>query len=290
MTQTIALVTCIDQPALTADDELLGAALLEAGLAWQAVPWNAPGIDWSAFDGILVRSTWDYHQHLEAFVAWTAAIEASGVPLWNAPATLRWNVHKGYLRDLKAAGVDTVQTVWIPRGQSAIDLESIMREQGWHDIVIKPTVSAGGRGVMRCGIDQAVAFASEAVGSAAACDLMIQPFLPAIEQGEISVVMFDGQFSHAVRKLPKAGEYRVQSKFGGSALQIVPSQQLIDQARAALAITDDPLYARVDGLEIDGRFVVMEIEMIEPDLFLLAAEGAAQRLASGVVRRLGEVG
>ena len=260
----IAIATCIEQPALTLDDELLGQALTSVGIVWSAVPWNDEEVDWARFDGILIRSTWDYHQHFDAFLGWTTHVEASGIPLWNEPGILRWNLNKNYLRDLEAAGIPTIPTWWIERGDETVELLHIMEEKRWTDVIVKPAVSAGGRGLMRYGRENVALAGSELALAAIWSDLLIQPFLPEIEQGELSFVLFDGAISHVVRKTPQRGDYRVQAKFGGSVELVTPTASIMQQATRAASVKGEQLYARVDGLEISGRLIVMEVELVEP--------------------------
>ena len=282
----IAIATCIGQPALTLDDELLGQALTNLEISWSAVPWNDDGVDWTRFDGVLIRSTWDYHQHFVGFLDWITRMEASHVPLWNEPGILRWSLNKIYLRDLEAAGIPIVPTCWVERGAKSIELLRIMERNRWTDVVVKPAVSAGGRGLMRYHRENAASAGKELSMVASRSDLLIQPFLPEIEQGELSFVLFNGTISHVVRKTPQRGDYRVQAKFGGSVELITPTASMVEQARLAASIKGEQLYARVDGLEIDGRLVVMEIELVEPDLFFHMDPMAALRFAAALKRSI----
>jgi len=282
----LALVTCLDQPGLTSDDELLSQALQAEGVEVCALAWNNAQVDWSPFDGILIRSAWDYHQHLSAFTDWIAGIEASGVPLWNAPDTLRWNVNKTYLRHLAEAGVATVPTHWIGQGAENVDVHGIMQSRGWTDVVLKPAVSAGGRGVTRYKEGDPVPSVVELTAATAQSELMLQPFLPEIDRGELSFILLHGELSHVVRKMPKQGDFRVQAKFGGSVERVDPAPSMVEQAMQAAAVAGNPLYARVDGLDIDGQLLVMELELIEPDLFFHAAPESAARMAAVLARTI----
>ena len=286
----IAIATCIDQPGLTPDDELFGEALTSLGTRWSAVPWNDDAADWTSFDGIVIRSTWDYHQHLANFLDWIARVEASGISLWNAPASLRWSLDKNYLRDLAAAGISTIPTSWVERGTRSVDLPRIMSENRWTDVVIKPAVSAGGRGLKRYTHENLAVAASELPQAAARSDLLIQPFLPEIEQGELSFILFNGSISHVVRKTPQGGDFRVQEKFGGSVELVTPSPSMLRQAELVASIKGEHLYARVDGLDIDGRLVVMEVELVEPDLFLRTFPASALQFANALRRATANVG
>ncbi|HWW62027.1 MAG TPA: hypothetical protein VN181_11720, partial [Thermoanaerobaculia bacterium] len=247
----IALVTCRRLPALADDDHLLRAELERRGARVTAAIWDDPAVDWRAFDRVVLRSTWDYHTNIERFLAWVAAVPAR---LWNSREIVRWNAHKSYLVELAARGVNVVPTF-----TSAADMPRLSDAR----YVIKPAVSATAyRTVLVKGADL------ESTLATFDCDVLVQPYIAEIERGEWSLVFFRGEYSHAVFKRPKSGDFRVQSDFGGSVTAMAPPPALIDDARAILAGIDDTLYARVDGLEIGGRLLLMEIELIEPVLFL----------------------
>src|SRR5438876_9710680 len=152
----IALATSAKLPTLNDDDRLLIPALAELGLGAVPAVWDSPDVCWEEFQGVLVRSCWDYHHRLEEFLAWVSRLERAGVPVWNAPAVLRWNSHKGYLRDLAARGVPIVPTRWLERGAQA-DLAGLLRDAGWRDAVVKPAVSASAHGTWRTSVETASA-------------------------------------------------------------------------------------------------------------------------------------
>jgi glutathione synthase/RimK-type ligase-like ATP-grasp enzyme len=197
-------------------------------------------------------------------------------------------VTKSYLRELAAAGVAVTPTVWVPVGSTAT-LGQLADEIGAEAVVVKPNVSATAFETWR--FDRARATDAEAQFARLVRerDLMVQPFLPAIEtDGELSLVFLDGAFSHAVRKRPRPGDFRVQEEHGGTAEAAVAGADLVRQAARALAVAPgDPLYARVDGLASDGTFVVTELELVEPMLYFGWDAGAADRMAEALLRRLG---
>src|SRR5882724_4397341 len=139
----IALATAAKLPTLNDDDRLLIPALAELGFTAVPAVWDAPDVCWDEYRGgaVVVRSCWDYHHRLEEFLAWMTRLERAGVPLWNSPAVLRWNSHKGYLRDLAARGVPIVPTRWLERGRR-VGLARLLRDERWSDAVVKPAVSA----------------------------------------------------------------------------------------------------------------------------------------------------
>jgi len=246
-----------------------------------------PDVCWEEFQGVVVRSCWDYHHRLEEFLAWVAWLERAGIPLWNPPAVLRWNSHKGYLRDLAARGVPIVPTRWLGRGEP-VDLPMLLEDAGWRDAVMKPAVSASASGTWRTSTEAAAGDQARLGELLRAGDVMVQPFVSEVrDRGEWSILFLGGQLSHAVLKRPAEGDYRVQWEFGGRAVTAAPPPTLVADAEAVMAaVPGDPVYARVDGVERDGRLVLMELELIEPHLFLGWDDGAAGRLAGGLLALL----
>ena len=290
----IALVTYAGLPALSDDDRLLPPALEAQGLRGDAVLWNDPDVDWKRYAAVVLRSSWDYHYHPAEFLAWVSALEADGVVLLNPPDVLRWNADKSYLRDLEAAGVRTVPTRWVT-AESPPTLTAILADTGWDEAVVKPAVSAAARDTWR--VARAVTSAdeerlTELVRRGA---VLVQPFIDAVAtQGELSLIFLDGRYSHAVLKRPKPGDFRVQSTHGGSVEQAYPNDAVVRQAatvlRAAPDVAIQSLYARVDGVMIGNELVLMELELIEPALFLGTHPHAATRLASALARRIAGTG
>ena len=279
----IALATYSKLPTLNDDDRLLVPAL--AALDVTAVPavWDARAVCWDEFQGVLIRSCWDYHLRPGEFLDWIDQLERAGVAVWNPGNLLRWNHHKRYLRDLAARDVATVPTRWLPRGEAA-DLLALLADAGWREAVVKPAVSASAFGTWRTSTGTATGEQSRLDALLRIADVMVQPLLPEVaDAGEWSLVFLGRRFSHAVLKRPAPGDYRVQWEFGGSAESAVPPGHLIaDAERVIAAVPGDALYVRVDGVEREGRLVLMELELIEPHLFLGWDNGAAGRLAEAL--------
>jgi hypothetical protein len=286
-TPHVALVTSCAMPQLYEDDLLLVTALGELGIDSSPTIWSDPGVDWLAYDALVIRSPWDYFVRLAEFRAWLSARVASGVRMCNASAILEWNFDKRYLGDLAAAGVALVPTVVVARGERP-DVVALARARGWDDIVVKPTISGGAYRTHRFRVDDAERYKDEISEILADRGLLIQPFLPEILQdGELSLLFFDGVFSHAVRKRPKEGDYRVQFQFGGTEETVTVQDAFIAGARACIAVAPElPVYARVDGVVCDGRFVLMELEAFEPLMFLAREPLAAARFARAIKGRL----
>lgn len=280
----IAIATCAAYPEMKGDDELLCEALRRRGCEATSVVWDEGGTDWSSFDLCLVRSTWDYHDKYPQFIGWTRQVE-SATALRNPADTIAWNSDKTYLREMSKAGVPTVPTLWVEQG-AEIDLAAALAERGWDEAVIKPVVDLGAKNLHRVRADGAQAALTTVLSRQQA---MVQPFLPSLEaEGELSLVYIGGNFSHAVRKRPAAGDFRVQSIWGGTTAATEPSPQQEEVAERALAHLDEPsLYARTDLVtDLEGNPALIELELIEPNLYLSTAPSAAPRLANAVMSSL----
>lgn len=280
----MALVTCAHIPDLTPDDRLLAAALRERGAEPAPVVWDAAGTDWDAFDHVVLRSVWDYHLRLPEFAAWLDAHAAAGRPLINPAGLVRWNLHKSYLDDLAAAGSPVIETARIVQGTPA-GLARLLDERGWAQAVVKPAVSASAHRTFRVETDTAADLEAELAAILEAGDALVQPLAPEIlATGEWSLVFLGGAFSHAVLKRGAPGEFRVQEEYGGQAETREPGPDLRAQAAHVLGQAPErTAYARVDGIERDGRFVLMELELIEPVLYLGRDPAAPGRLANAIV-------
>ena len=279
----VGFVTSEGYRALTADDRTALPALAGRGLEAVPVVWTEPVPD--GLEGLVLRSTWDYHLRLPEFLAWVAAVEARAIPLWNPPETVRWNVDKKYLLEVEARGVPIVPTRHAPRG-SRIALSALLHDAGWSEAVVKPTISGGAFETWRArpgGHDDA-RFARQLE----AMDCLVQPFVPElVSGGEWSLLFFRGRYSHAVLKHPEAGDFRVQEEFGGVAAAAEPPPGAIATATRALqAAGHETLYARVDGVVRQGRLELMELELVEPSLFLETSPGAAERFAVAISEAL----
>jgi glutathione synthase/RimK-type ligase-like ATP-grasp enzyme len=273
----VALVTHRRLPGLTPGDRLFQAELQGRRVLASVAVWDEASLHWADFDRVVIRSCWDYHYRLQEFLDWVGRLEEAGVPLWNPPSLVRVNAHKSYLRIFESAGLPVVPTAWVEAG-SSFDLRRLLEERGWSEAVVKPAVSASSRGARRVSLPN--------VGSEVATwDLLVQPFLPEVSaRGEWSFVFFAGVFSHAVLKVPAAGDFRVQTELGGRALVERPSVDLVAQAEAVARLVPQPwLYARVDGIEVEGRLMLMEVELIEPDLFLESDPEAPARFAAALL-------
>ena len=269
----LAIATSKSQ--LPESDEALKGALAELGTTVTSVSWSSQGIAWRAFEAVVIRSCWDYHLCVNRFLDWITELEQTGVAVLNSPSLIRWNINKLYLKELAACGIRIPNTVWLEPGEEA-DLARVCRSRGWMNAVVKPLVSASAYRTDRNRVGMVKGPA------------MIQEYLTHVEtNGEWSLMYFGGCFSHAVLKSPTSGDFRVQKEFGGTVVAAVPQPYMLAFADATMACLPEPAtIARVDVLADEDGLVLMEVEVIEPELFLGFAPGSEHLAARAVVRSL----
>jgi glutathione synthase/RimK-type ligase-like ATP-grasp enzyme len=282
----LALATSSKHPNLPADDRLLLTPLAARNLQAQPAVWNDPHYDWSSCAAVVIRSCWDYHLQPDKFLNWIAALEAAGVAVFNPAPLIRWNANKSYLRDLEAKGVSIVPTFWGDNGHPLI-LNEKLRELGWHRAVVKPRISATAyrTQLVTAKADDAAQQLFDELRRGPG--VMVQKFMESIAtEGEWSLIFFAGAFSHAVLKRPKIGDFRVQNDCGGTSRIADPPPLVLESATRAVQAVDRTLYARVDGVVEDARFLLMELELIEPALFLASHPEAPARFARAIDQAL----
>lgn len=277
----LRIATCRPLPEPDVDEDPLLQALSDAGIAAEMVAWDDPPA-WADPQPTLIRSTWNYLHAPAAFADWVRRVSASA-PLWNPSQLILGNLHKGYLLELAARGVPVAPTVMFRRG-SAESLARLCETRSWSDVVVKPAIGAASFETHRFHEPDSEVDAF-VVAMAQERDVLVQPYLPSVEDhGERAMVWIDGTFTHAVRKTPRfAGGVEVVSE----AVDISAAERKVGDAALA-PFADRLLYARVDVAPLaDGQPVVMEVELIEPSLFLLQSPEALARLVAAVRRELG---
>jgi hypothetical protein len=284
----IAFLTMHDPTGFVIDDERAVLPLARRGIKVDTVPWDRPGVDWRQYALVVVRSTWDYPQHAQRFLGVLEEIERLGVRLENGSEIARWNLQKTYLRDLAGKGIEIVPTFWRDR-LAAGELVPLFEELRGLEAVIKPAVGANAQGAWRLDAARARELAPEIEAFFAQRPLMMQPFERGIvEEGEFSMMYFNGMYSHSILKSPKAGDFRVQEEHGSELRLIEPEPALLAAGNAAIAAVGQKLlYARADLVRSDDTFRVMELELIEPSLYLRLDPAAPDRFADAVVSLLG---
>jgi glutathione synthase/RimK-type ligase-like ATP-grasp enzyme len=283
---TVALVTCAAHPELSPDDRLLLPALGAAGFEPLARRWDEPDEPWARHAAVVVRSCWDYHHRAADFHGWLDRIEEAGARVFNPVPILRWNADKRYLRDLADGGIEVVPTAWVDEREAG-SLAALAGARGWRRVVVKPSVSATAFQTWRTGpevTDDDEQRFRRLTGERPA---LVQPYLPEIEEGELSLMFLGGRYSHAVLKRPRAGDFRVQTDFGGTVEKVQPDSPVIESAARILrAAPGETLYARVDLCLVAGRVQLMELELLEPALFFATEPAAPARFAEALAREI----
>lgn len=298
----VALVTTDAQYLYGGDPDLapIVAALADRRVEATSPRWRDDGVEWGAFDLVVLRSPWDYSLCPGEFRRWLDRVEQVAV-VHNPPDVVRWNMDKHYLADLAAVGVATVETLYADSPEA---VDEALARFGSGEVVVKPTISAGARdtGRFRAGDGRVGVLARRILGAGKV--VMVQPALPALaEQGELALIYFGGVFSHAVRKGPilapdgalVGGSYRERLAVADAPAAARHVGEQVLQAVAELGATHHRgrawtplLYARVDVVDDDGVARVLEAELMEPSYFLDHAPGAAERFSDVVVRYLSE--
>jgi glutathione synthase/RimK-type ligase-like ATP-grasp enzyme len=275
----IQFATCRHLPELTASDALLRQALEARGATVTSAPWDLMRVEPGAL--VCPRSTWDYHLHWPEFRAWIERAGREAGTMWNPPETLLWNADKIYLRELEGAGVALPRTRWFEPGERP-DAAAFAAVSGNGKAVLKPRIS--GTAYATFVVDAGTRLAEPQWRPLERWGSLLQAFVPEIAGGEASLIFVAGAFSHAVLKRPAAGEFRVQNDHGGTVEPLVPGSDLVAFAERALAASARPwLYARVDVVETANGPVLMELEMLEPDLFFTEAPAGAERMADALI-------
>jgi glutathione synthase/RimK-type ligase-like ATP-grasp enzyme len=271
-----ALATCLHPLEHDVDADFLVPALARGGAEAETPAWNDPGVDWTSFDLVMPNSTWDYHEHESEFRAWLRTVAESS-RLRNPLDLIEWNLDKRYLRELEERGVLIIPTIWAEPAsvaESAAEAEA----RGWEELIIKPVVDLGARNLVRVAPAAAADMLARFIGPT-----MIQPFLPTLAtEGELSLVYLGGELSHTLRKLPARGDFRIQPEYGGvhEAAEASPAAREVAERAIAGAGAEDALYARVDLVTLpDGSPALIELELIEPALYLDVDPRSAERLA-----------
>lgn len=242
--------------------------LLRQALQADVAVWSDPDVDWSRYDAVVVRSCWDYHLRPNEFLDWLNRVPTR---LVNSAELIRWNLDKRYLRLFPGA---IPETIWLDDGNAACDIASVCQQRGWQAAVAKPLVSAS-------------AYRTEVrTHGTIAGPAMVQRYHPEIrESGEWSLLYFAGKYSHAILKTPAPGDFRVQKEFGGTYIHSVPPAEWIAFGYDVLkALPQEPTIARVDLLSAP-RPILMEIELIEPEIFLNEAD-TVRSAASAILKIL----
>ena len=265
-------------------DQMLFEPLKAVGWLAEEVSWRKMDVDWNVYDVVVVRTTWDYQDDVEAFMACLQRIEASSAQLQNGLKIVEWNISKRYLSDLQNQGINIVPTLWF-KAFVLTELQAGFSHFDTSEIVLKPLVSANADHTYRLTPENLKVQADGLKDVFAHREFMLQPFLPGIvDEGEYSLFYFAGHYSHSILKQPGAGDFRVQEEHGGQLKSIQPNEKMLTTARHCLAaLPADVLYARIDLVRHKNEFAVMEIELIEPSLYFNMDPESPQRFVDAFI-------
>lgn len=269
------------------EDSILIKALEKLNLKVHRTNWDNPTFDWSNTKSIVFRAIWDYHNRLIEFTSWLNKIKTQTI-LINDFETIKWNIDKRYLLDLKASGCNIVTSTFIKKGSTS-SLREIIELNRYSDVVLKPTISAGGRDTIAIKNKEINQYEAQFKLLIQHEDFIIQPFQKNIlTKGEITFVLFDGKYQHAILKKAKQGEFRVQDDFGGSVHDYSPTEKEINFVEKALTFTShSPIYARVDVIwDNNNELTVSELELIEPELWFRNNPESADNLAEAINKKI----
>jgi len=269
------------------EDNYVLEALAAHGLNVIKKDWSDPEFDWSTARALMFRTTWDYFERYSEFAPWLSSVSQTCL-LLNSAEIINWNIDKHYLSDLMSAGINVAPTKFLKRNTS-ITLDALFKQTGWTKAVLKPAISGGAWNTYRLSPDSALAHESIFSELISKEDMLFQEFLNDIETfGEISLMFMGGSYTHAVRKIAKPGDFRVQDDHGGRVEVYDASSPEIEFGISALAASPfSPIYARVDIVRDNtGKLSLCELELIEPELWFRNNPSAADELAKACLEVL----
>ena len=279
----IAIATCHKVPTLTDSEKLLIPLYLQKGIIAAPEVWNSTKVKWEKYEVIIIRSLWDYHLRPKLFLTWLSLLKSLGIKVLNDANIIKENHNKFYLKNLEKKGVSIVPTQYIPSGQP---LE--VDELNWDKMVIKPAISASSYRTKLFKKEEFEEIQKEYEEWLKTSDYLIQKFIPEIQSfGELSIIFFNRKYSHTILKTATSNEFRVQSDFGGKSQVYKPTKRIIETAERIISMqTGDLLYARIDGTIINENFVLMEAELIEPELFFNLAPKSTNSFVNATLELL----
>lgn len=292
MHQSIAFLSTDDLEDYFVWDNLLIQPFSQHGVHVDVISWHATDIDWSQYDAVIVRSTWDYQEHADAFIDKLIEITKHDTVLINPLSLMQWNISKRYLQILQTQGITIIPSVFF----DSVAISDIYAQFAYFDtqeIIIKPLISANSDNTFRLDHTNLMAQAGPLSNIFSTTPCVIQPFLDSvINEGEYSLFYFNGEYSHTIRKVPKSGDFRVQEEHGGELITVIPDErQLSAAAKVLAALPEKSLYARVDLIrnpraQKEDIWQLMEVELIEPSLYFNMDEASPKRFVQATLNYL----
>ncbi len=267
--------------------KLIVDALEAKGYSVTVTYWDNPDYDWSQTRAVVFRTIWDYFERFEEFSVWMESVKTQ-TQLINSYELVQWNIDKHYLLDLEKKDIAIVPTVYVDTGAYQT-IEAVCEARGWSDVVIKPAIAGGAFHTHKVLQSERANYEVLFKELVAERDMLIQPFIKSIAtRGEASLMIFNGEYTHAILKKAKAGDYRVQDDWGGTVHPYEPSEEEIAFAQACFTSCPSlPVYGRADILWDDGGGILLgELEIIEPELWVRNAPESAGVFAQGILEKI----
>lgn len=274
-----AYLTMENTAGWSIDAELAFPPMRALGWTVDSVPWRRPGIDWASYEAVYIGTPWDYPEDPDHFLDVLQSADRSSAILVNDLSLVCWTLSKTYLRDLEKRGVAIVPSLWYDRW-SAADVDRFFTAHDSEWIIVKPVVSTNATDTLL--IDRRSADGEDLRAAFAERSFVVQPFISNIQtEGEFSLFFFANEFSHAIRKIPRPADFRVQEEHGARISAVEPEPELREAGEKVLGLVKPmSVYARVDFVRSDdGRFLLMELEVIEPSMYLRMDADAPRRFA-----------
>ncbi len=288
MNKKVALLSMNTLENFYSYDRLLIEPMKKLGWTTEEVSWRNESVNWDDFDAVVVRSTWDYQLSHEKFLSVLENINNSSAHLENNLELMKWNMNKNYLFDLEKKGVQIVKTIW-EKGFNSTFAAEYFNKLNSEEIIIKPNISANADNTFRLNKENFSGHLPQLNKIFAQRQFMVQPFMQNIvEEGEYSLIYFNGEYSHSILKKPKEKDFRVQEEHGGIFKSVNPTQQLKSIAENIISnLSSIPLYGRTDFVRTsDNNFALMELELIEPSLYLNMDKESAERFAINFSKKM----
>ncbi|MEC7752678.1 hypothetical protein [Roseivirga sp. UBA1976] len=269
------------------EDGLVVEALQSKGFKVTRKSWSDPDFDWSSTKAVLFRTTWDYFDRYEEWKGWLKKV-SEATEMINPYQLIQWNMDKHYLKDLQVKGINIPETHYVEIGV-VTNLAALFAQKEWTDCILKPCISGAARHTYRIDLSNIHEYEPIFQKLIQQEAMMLQPFQKnVVEKGEISLMVMGGQFTHAVLKIAKPGDFRVQDDFGGTVHEYQPTLEEIAFAEKAVAACDpQPYYARVDIIrDNNNELAVIEMELIEPELWFRLKPAAAEVLVEAISKKV----
>jgi len=287
MNPRIALITGEQWKTGSEENQLLREALSKREIDSEMVVWDEGVKPLSNFDASIIRSCWDYHQRSTEFLEWLKQLNTAETKIWNSPEILRWNMDKGYLQDLEDAGLPVIPSVFFDRGTMP-DLEEVMDEHNWSEVVVKPRIGASGHFMHKITREEITARIGDIQTVANQRGIFIQPYLDEMrDRGEWSFIFFDGTYQFAIHKQPGPEDFRAHNHRGGTYRHAQPQPEWIEHVQSLVdRFPKDCLYQRMDGLIRNDQLLLIEVEALEPSFYFSYYPDGAESLAEIIEEKL----